>query len=152
MDIYDYLKMDHQKVDQLFKLFEHSKIEQRKKDIMLMIHKELIVHAHAEQETFYKTVEDYPETLELAHHGEKEHREIEAQLKKIIESNHNQWHEAVISLKELVTHHVKEEESEIFNKAKKVLSQETAFLLKEKMHFLKGIFLNWLMKKENEPI
>lgn len=44
-------------------------------------------------------------------------------------------------------HHVREEEGDVFNKAKKVLSKEQAWEIKEKMHYLKGNFLLWLDKK-----
>ncbi|MFJ1270241.1 hypothetical protein ACD661_17000, partial [Legionella lytica] len=73
-----YLKMDHDKVAHLFKLFEQSTLESRKREIVALINKELRVHAHAEQEIFYKTLEKFPETQDIAQHGEKEHGELEA--------------------------------------------------------------------------
>ena len=150
MDIYDYLKMDHQKVAHLFKLFENSKIEQRKKEIVAFIEKELLVHAYAEQETFYRLLAQYPESKQVALHGEKEHLEIEEQIKRINEDRNNGWEHAVITLKKLVDHHVKEEEGDVFSKAKKVLSQEQAMILKEQMHYLKGDLLMWFAAKERK--
>lgn len=150
MDIYDYLKMDHDKVAHLFSLFEKSKLEQRKKEIATLISKELLVHAHAEQETFYKKLSQFDETKEAVTHGKKEHQEIEEQIQLITNAKDNQRDEAVLKLKELVDHHVKEEENEIFKKAKKVISEEDALIIKEKMHYLKGTFLLWLEKKSKE--
>lgn len=152
IDIYEYLKMDHQKVDNLFKQFDDSKNEQRKKEIVALITKELMVHAHSEQETFYKVLAQFPESSDSALHGAKEHGDIEAQIQKINQSKGKEWELAVLTLKELVQHHVKEEEGEVFKKAKKVLSKEQAIELKEKMHYLKGCFLIWLDKKQNEPL
>ncbi|MFJ1269955.1 hemerythrin domain-containing protein [Legionella lytica] len=150
MDIYDYLKMDHDKVAHLFKLFEQSTLESRKREIVALINKELIVHAHAEQEIFYRALEKFPETRDIAQHGEQEHRELEAQLQKINTASQEQWNTEVLVLKELVEHHVKDEEQEMFNQAKSVISEENALMLKEKVHYLKGIFLQWLSKKEHE--
>lgn len=150
MDIYDYLKMDHEKVSHLFKLFENSKIKARKKEIVAWISKELLVHAHAEQETFYKALTMHPEGRDKALHGEEEHNEIEEQIKKINIASDSQWEEEVIALKKLVEHHVREEEGEIFSTAKKIFSKEDAIVLKEKMHYLKGTFLVWMEKKETQ--
>ncbi len=151
MDIYDYLKMDHDKVAHLFQLFKKSQLSGRKKEIVTLIIRELMVHAHSEQETFYKALLQHTQSIEEAQHGEKEHTEIEAQIERI---NHPSslavWEEEVYKLQDLVEHHVKEEESTIFRKAKQVLSEEDAFIIKEQMHYLKGPFLIWLDKKTNE--
>ncbi|KTC66639.1 DNA nickase [Legionella adelaidensis] len=152
MDIYEYLKMDHRKVDHLFKLFEKSKSKERQQEIVSFISQELLVHAHSEQETFYKALFQYPETQDIALHGEKEHKEIEEQIQIINKSLGSHWKEEVLKLKEIVEHHVKEEEGKIFRKAKSVLSDREAIILKEKMHYLKGKFLIWLEKRTHEKL
>jgi len=149
MNIYDYLKMDHDKVSHLFKLFQDSKIPERKQEIVAYLTKELIVHAHAEQETFYRILEKSTVSREKAEHGLKEHSEIEDQIKLINTSKGKEWEDAVLHLKELVDHHVKEEEGSMFRKAKDVLFNEDACIIKEKMHNLKGTFLLWLNKQSN---
>ncbi|KTC67775.1 DNA nickase [Legionella birminghamensis] len=151
MDIYDYLKMDHEKVNHLFKLFEKTSLLKRQHEIVTLISKELLVHAHSEQETFYKVLAQHPLTSDIASHGKKEHLEIEEQINIIDNAwGSEQWPEAVLKLKEIVEHHVKEEEGEIFRKAKKVISDKDAIIIKEKMHYLKGMFLVWLDKKAHE--
>jgi hypothetical protein len=151
MDIYEYLKMDHEKVAHLFKLFKKSQIIERKKEIVALLTKELIVHAHSEQETFYKALEQHMQSKEEALHGDKEHKEIEEQIKVINDASGVQWEKAVLKLKELVDHHVKDEEGPLFDKAKEVLSKEEALILKEQMHYLKGAFLIWLDKSIEKP-
>lgn len=150
MDIYDYLKMDHEKVAHLFKLFEKSKILKRKQEIVSRITTELLVHAHAEQEILYKKLLQFHESAEDVLHGEKEHKEIEEQIKKINSAKGASWEKAVLKLKDLVEHHVKEEEHEMFKQAKKVLSKDDALILKEKVHYLKGSFLLWLDKESKK--
>lgn len=152
MDIYEYLKMDHAKVDHLFKLFEGAKSEKRQHEIFNLISQELLVHAHAEQETFYKVLAQFPETKDVAQHGKKEHEEIEEQIKTINQSKGAKWKNEVLKLKDIVKHHVKEEEGKIFRKAKRVLPEKEAIIIKEKMHYLKGKFLIWLLKQTNEKL
>lgn len=131
-------------------LFEESKLEKRKKEIVSYLIKELLVHAHAEQETFYKALLQHKESKDEATHGEHEHQEIEEQIKVINAATGKSWDNAVLELKELVEHHVKEEENEIFKVAKKLFSDKEAYILKERMHALKGKFLLWLDRREQE--
>lgn len=82
MDIYDYLKLDHEHVTHLFELFENSDYSLHRKQIADLLIDELLLHAHAEQETFYKALLR-DETFKLVQHSKKEHREIEEQIKRI---------------------------------------------------------------------
>lgn len=137
--IYEYLKMDHQKVADWFSQFEKAPSKERKHAIVEMIADELLVHAHSEQETFYRVLKKYYESEEAAFHGQEEHEEIEQQIALIRSSTSqgNAWEKRVLKLKDLVEHHVKDEEGKIFKKAKKVLSDEETIAIKEQMHFLK---------------
>lgn len=159
MDIYDYLKLDHEQVSQLFKFFEKSDSSARQQQIAAMICQELVIHADSEQDTFYKALENHETTKDLASHGKKEHQEIEDQIRKIQETKgvDAAWKKKVTKLKDLVEHHVREEEGPIFRKAKKVLSDEEAYILKEKMHYLKmqllrGIEAQNLPKSKKTPV
>ncbi|HRD70102.1 MAG TPA: hemerythrin domain-containing protein [Legionella sp.] len=139
MDIYDYLKMDHDKVARLFKQFNKTEINVRKQQIMEWIAQELLVHAKSEQDTFYKALLSHSLSKEDASHGKKEHKEIEDQIHAIMNSKDHgaSWIKKVEKLQEIVEHHVKEEEHKLFKEAKKVLSEEEAYNLKEHMHYLK---------------
>ncbi len=150
MDIYDYLKLDHEHVAQLFKQFEHTDSQERKKQIVDYIAQELRVHAESEQKTFYEALKQFKSTEEEAVHGQKEHHEIEEQIASILQSTSfgAEWNKKVEKLKDLVNHHVKEEEGTIFKKAKKELSKEEAYILKEQMHYLKQELLLKLQKKD----
>lgn len=150
MDIYEYLKLDHDHVAQLFKQFEHSESRERRKQIVALVTQDLMAHAESEQETFYKTLKNYEITEEEAAHGLKEHHEIEDQIAKIKQSKEfgSGWVKMVNHLKELVEHHVKDEEGPLFRNAKKVLNEEQAYIIKEQMHYLKQKLLLQMKKKE----
>ena len=146
VDIYEYLKLDHEKVAKLFKLYDTAPSEKNKLEIVAMLNKELTVHAISEEETFYKVLERHRESKKEALHGEKEHQEIKDKLAEIIQIKHaNPTLDAKVKkLKEIVEHHVSEEEGKIFKEAKDVLSKEMALAIKEQMHYLKGkLLLNY---------
>ncbi|MBI2785597.1 MAG: hemerythrin domain-containing protein [Legionella longbeachae] len=151
MDIYDYLKLDHEHVKQLFKQFEKSELLIRKKQIAFLISQELMVHAHSEQETFYRALKQFETTKDDASHGQKEHKEIEEQISLVLHSKDfgESWIKKVEKLKEIVEHHVKDEEGPMFKQAQTVLSKEDAFILKEQMHYLKQHLLLALQKEES---
>lgn len=138
MDIYEYLKLDHKHVSELFTQFDNAPSTIRKHQIAAMIVRELSVHADSEEATFYHVLEKFELSHDDVKHGEKEHREIKNQINKILDSEvGSSLDKKIEKLKALVEHHVKEEEGTIFKKAKKVISQEEAFEIKEQMHYLK---------------
>ncbi|KTD45603.1 DNA nickase [Legionella rubrilucens] len=139
MDIYDYIKMDHQKVNQLFKQFSKVASDQRKTEIAAMIARELLVHAKSEQETFYKALERHAAAKEDIQHARKEHKDIEDKIHAIMTPAKvtAKWQDAVKALQDLVEHHVKEEENTLFDEGKDRLTEGEACALKEKMHYLK---------------
>lgn len=139
MTIYDYLKMDHEHVKKLFKQFESSTILARKKQIIDLICQELLLHAHSEQDIFYNALEKFDLTKDEALHGKKEHQEMLAQINLVLDSKeiNASWIKKVEKLKDLIEHHIQEEEEGLFNKARQVLSDEDTYVLKEQMHYLK---------------
>jgi hypothetical protein len=152
MDIYEYLKLDHEHVAQLFKQFTDSQLQERRKQIVALIAEELLVHSHSEQETFYKALKQFDSTKDEALHGQKEHEEIEEQIGLILHSKEfgPTWVKKVEKLQDLVEHHVNEEEGTVFKHAKKVLSAEDAYVIKEQMHYLKQHMLLALKKESSK--
>jgi hemerythrin superfamily protein len=149
MDIYEYLKLDHKRASQLFSQFEKVESSIRKQQIVEFLAQELTVHADAEQATFYKVLDQFETSKEEAEHGKKEHQDIKDQLLTVLNSKEkgSRWEKQVNKLKETVEHHVNEEEGKIFRKAKRVLSEDDAYEIKEKMHYLKQQLLLKMEKK-----
>lgn len=149
MDIYEYLKKDHQKVADLFKQFTKAKDKLEKVEIVNFIAKELVLHATSEQETFYKVLESHADSKKEALHAEKEHKEIEEKLNEVtsFKDTDAKWEQKVLDLKALVEHHVKEEEGPLFKKAKEVIPEHEAYIIKEKMHDYKEKLLTKMEEK-----
>ncbi|MCE3232251.1 MAG: Hemerythrin cation binding domain protein [Rickettsiaceae bacterium] len=139
MDIYTYLKKDHKKVSDLMKELLATRSPEIREEIFEEIKEELLLHAKTEQATFYKALENKRQTGEEIEHAEDEHKEMEAYLKKLdkIDFNSENWIEQFGEFKHSVMHHVKEEEGEIFEQAKKILSERQAEKLAEEMEALK---------------
>ncbi|OJX09534.1 MAG: hypothetical protein BGO77_05095 [Caedibacter sp. 37-49] len=139
MDIYMYLKKDHQKVTTLFNEIENSDSISNKESLFSQLKEELLLHAESEHATFYKALKSYPETKDIVQHADKEHAEVKASLDKISScpSNDEEWLVLLDELKDSVEHHIKEEEGEMFNKARSLLDEKTEKKLVDDIEELK---------------
>jgi hemerythrin superfamily protein len=114
------LKADHKLVSMLFEQYETAKSSTKKKAIVSQICTELTVHAQLEEEIFYPQVRAALKDKELVPEAIVEH----ATLKELItqledgEPGDELYNAKVKVLSEYVKHHVKEEQNEIFPKAK----------------------------------
>ena len=115
------LRADHKKVAGLFDAFEKTKSAARKKKIVSEICMELTVHATLEEEIFYPAVKAALKDHELVPEATVEHssvKELIAQVKDV-EPDGEMYDARVKVMGEFVKHHVKEEQTEMFPKAKK---------------------------------
>lgn len=142
MDIYNYLKKDHQKVADLMEQVVASKDPAERQSLFETIKMELTLHADTEEQTFYKAIEDATRSKQVEEkieHANHEHDEIREYLEKLSTTSVSDelWLETFGEFKHSVTHHVEEEEGEIFEKAKKYLSSQEAKDLAKQMDRLK---------------
>ena len=119
------LTADHAKVKKLFKEFEDLKEEggsaEDKSALVTQICNELKVHTAIEEEIFYPAVRKAIDDADLMDEALVEHagaKELIAQLEDM-NPDDEQYDAKVIVLGEQIQHHVKEEESEMFPKAKR---------------------------------
>lgn len=114
------LKADHQKVSELFEQYEKSRANTKKKDLVTEICNELTVHAQIEEEIFYPAVKKALKDTELVPEALVEHatlKDLIAQVKDV-EPDGEMFDAKIKVMSEYVKHHVKEEENEMFVKAK----------------------------------
>ena len=118
------LKEDHQTVDKLFKGFEKltkAQSDEGKAEIVQQICTELTIHAHIEETIFYPAVREAIDDEDLLDEAEVEHagiKDLIAQLESM-QPGEDLYDARVTVLGEYVRHHVEEEETEMFPKAKK---------------------------------
>ncbi len=142
MDIYNYLKKDHRLVADLMEQVVASKDASQREMLFEKIKEELTLHADTEEVTFYKAVEEATKSKDVQEkmeHADEEHAEIREFLETLssIPVEDEKWIEQFGEFKHSVTHHVEEEEGDIFEKAKKYLGKEEAVQLAKDMDALK---------------
>ena len=117
------LHQDHEQVsdmlEQLMKTESGAERTPLFKEMMTM----LLAHAHAEQNVLYKKMEksDDEKTRSFAFEGTNEHQIVEQQLQQMARARNKaseQWTAQLNVLRELVSHHIKEEESTGFGCAR----------------------------------
>ena len=114
------LRADHQKVTELFEAFEKSRIETKKRAIAEQICKELSIHATIEEEIFYPAAKAALEDTEMVPEALVEHDGVKKLIAEIENSDDGEMFDARVKvLSELVKHHVKEEQGELFPAVRK---------------------------------
>ena len=142
MDIYNYLKKDHRLVSDLMEQLLATKNIASRKQLFEQIKQELTLHAETEEMTFYAAIDKATRSKQVhekMEHADEEHDEISEYLDKLstLSISSEEWMEQFGEFKHSVTHHVEEEENEIFEKAKQYLSREDAVRLAKEMDALK---------------
>lgn len=142
MDIYSYLKKDHRLVADLMEQVAASENPTERMEIFEQIKMELTLHADTEEATFYKAIDDATRSKkveEKVEHAYDEHKEAREYMEKLSELDpaSDTWMVQFGEFKHAVAHHVEEEEGEIFEKAKKYLSDKEAKELAAEMDALK---------------
>ncbi len=114
------LKADHKLVDGLFKEYEATNSDKKKKDIVENICRELTIHAQVEEEIFYPAVQKALNDHELVPEANVEHASLKVLIAELKghEPDGDMYDAKVKVLGEYVKHHVKEEEKEMFPEAK----------------------------------
>jgi hemerythrin superfamily protein len=125
MNAIDLLESQHREVEKLFSKIEKSKSEDAKGKLFEEIADKLAVHAAIEEHHFYPAVKAN-RTEDILLESLEEHLGIKRILADLleIEPSDETFDAKVKVLKEQVSHHVEEEESELFPKVKKLLSKE----------------------------
>jgi hemerythrin superfamily protein len=120
-DAVSLLRADHKKVSGLFEQFEKSRSAVKKKQLVAEICLELTVHAQIEEEIFYPEVQAALKDKELVPEARVEHQSIKDLIAAVkdAEPSGDDYDAKVKVMSEWVKHHVKEEENEMFPKAKK---------------------------------
>ena len=114
------LRADHKKVSDLFALFETLRSAKRKKEIVGQICLELTVHTKIEEEIFYPAVKAALKDREMVPEATVEHASVKDLIAQVegIEPDGEMYDARVRVMGEFVKHHVKEEQNEMFPKAK----------------------------------
>ncbi len=130
MNAFDLLMMDHQKVSGIFDQLEMNDggVAGSREQLFRQLKNELDVHAHVEETIFYPALKDAEETRELIAEAYNEHAAVKDLLAELEATAPGEggWDDLLAELRENVEHHVEEEENDLFEQARLVLTSEQA--------------------------
>jgi len=122
-NIYDILKQEHKDVKKLFKQIIDE--ERFNDSVYMQIKNALQLHMSGEEKLLYPRLENSEETRQLTLESYEEHEVGKKVMNDIDNSSDNDTRLAKVKvLSEAIDMHVEEEESDLFKKARKVLSSE----------------------------
>jgi hypothetical protein len=139
MQILRVLKQDHEEVQELLgKIMQTGGMKTRQR-LFEKTKRALLAHAHAEQATFYKALEEHDESFDEALEAEVEHELIERIVADLSEPNMDpeRWSAKCKVLRDLFEHHVKEEERKMFRIARQIFDRSTLQALGERFEAAK---------------
>lgn len=127
MSIYDVIKDDHRKVIQLFEDIRECRDPDDRFALFENLREELTIHAKAEERVFYRRLEKDAGARERLEESIDEHRTMETLLARLqdLEPNSSQFESTLNDLEEVVQDHVREEESDLFQRARRVVGDDS---------------------------
>ncbi len=130
MDIFDVLTSDHEKVKKILEQMEQTSTRAAKRRETLLDHlnENLLPHMYAEEQFFYQILLDESPDKEVAYEALEEHRAAKAVLMDLEDASSDdpRWSARLKVLKELVEHHIEEEETTVFDLARNLMDEDRA--------------------------
>ncbi len=128
------LESQHREVEDLFTQIERAKSEDAKDQLFTDIADKLAVHATIEEHRFYPAVKA-KRTEDIVLESLEEHVGIKRVIADLLEidASDGTFDAKIAVLKEQVSHHVQEEESELFPKVRKLFDPEQLEALGQEM-------------------
>lgn len=119
-DLLEILRQDHLKVDELFGQYADTTDDAEKLNIVRQIYLELMPHAQAEEEIFYPALRDAGSDEATVEEAYSEHAASQKTLEAILSGSPDDltFDMKVKMLQKEIQHHVREEETELFQEAR----------------------------------
>jgi hemerythrin superfamily protein len=128
------LTTQHREVSRLFKAIEDTEDEKQKQQLFMELASNLVSHDGIEREIFYPACEEAMGMSDQLGEALVEHGTIEFGVYQATQAmGKDDFDYKCTVLKELVEHHVEEEEKEFFPKAEKALGDDSLNLLGEEL-------------------
>ncbi len=124
MTLFEALREDHQTQRTLLDLLTKTHGDSDGRDELFQkVKAELQYHANAEERALYVPMMEHDMTQEQARHSVAEHHEIDEMIETLEATDYSSssWIVSAKKLQELVTHHLDEEEQEVFQLAGRAL-------------------------------
>jgi len=122
----DDLKRDHKEVKELLKSILRSEDAEERDEMFTKMRTALTAHSEAEEEMFYPRLEEDDDTRTDALEAKVEHAIVKNLLEELEAADDkmsDEWTAKCSVLKDLVEHHVEEEEDTLFKDARKIFGK-----------------------------
>lgn len=144
MNAIDLLKADHEKVKGILSQLSESTDRALKKRVELLdkLEMEITIHTQLEEQILYPAFKEAggKEEDEMYYEAKEEHRTVDSLVLPDLKSTDPSTPEfagRIKVVKELLEHHIEEEETEMFPKAKKLLGKAKLDEMGEQMEVMK---------------
>ena len=123
MNAIELLKADHKTVDRLFQKVKATEEGEEHKELFKQIKAELDTHTHIEEKIFYPRLKEEDELEDITLEGIEEHHQAKMFLRELsnLTEDSEKFEPKLKVLMEDITHHVQEEEGEMFPKVEEVI-------------------------------
>jgi hemerythrin superfamily protein len=137
MDIYGVIKQDHDLMRSMLQVLcemENDEAEKRETHFT-PLKNELMMHQQVEEAVLYASLKDIEQTRPDALEAIAEHHLVNGLLEELalMPKDSDEWFAKFGVLKELVEHHMREEEEDFFAVAKKVIKEDGAVEMGKQM-------------------
>lgn len=127
MDVFKLLKQDHREVEKLFGKIEKSSdsaVKTREKTFK-QVAQALRAHMSVEENIVYPRLREIKVLKDTTNEAYEEHHVAKQLIEELADmsADEEQWKAKASVLKEIIEHHVEEEEKELFPKAQKALGK-----------------------------
>jgi len=126
-EFFQLLKKDHKVVKEILGQLEETDNKSKKRDELFQKLKvELVPHMKAEEIAFYPPLIAKKDARDVALEGVEEHHVSDMVFKELetMPKDQDQWAAKLSVFKELVEHHIQEEEGQVFKATEEVLSED----------------------------
>lgn len=129
------LRKQHQEVNALFKQFEKADSASQRRKLFVQIADNLAAHATIEEKLFYPRAYEGEKLQHLLREAVEEHLVVKRVISDLLEMEveDEQFDAKIKVLKDLVVHHVGEEQDDIFPQVKKNFSRAELMTLGDEM-------------------
>jgi hemerythrin-like domain-containing protein len=150
------LKSDHATIKRLLRELNEVTAPKQRERLAAQLEREVKTHAQIEEEVFYpafKAATEKTDDVDMFYEAAEEHHIVDMVLPALKAANpkSHEFEAKAKVLKDLIEHHVKEEEGEMFAAARKVFSdeqlRELGDLLQSRRETIEGMWDNPLLRQ-----
>lgn len=141
MDALDLLKEDHDRFRDLLK--EGEELSERAREgrtrLFADLKRRLLIHERMEEEVLYPALRNNPKAHDIVLEGYEEHHVVDLIVDElsVTDVSDERWAAKFAVLKENLEHHMEEEESDMFKKAKKAFDRDERELMGAQMQLIR---------------